>query len=161
LLAREDFNNDKVDAGDIGAGHTVTALYEITPVGATEMIDPLRYGQATARPAAPKTAAELAHVKLRYKVPGESASRLIEHPVRTADRREVAKGGAEFRFAAAIAGFGQVLRGGRYTGSWSIADARALAAASVGDDRFGYRAEALRIMDLAAALSTRAPLASN
>jgi Ca-activated chloride channel family protein len=165
MLAREDFNNDKVDAGDIGAGHTVTALYELTPAGVAGQVDPLRYGQAgpsgagtSATRAAPSdTAAELAHVKLRYKRPGEATSRLIAQPVRMAELRDVAKGSGEFRFATAIAGFGQILRGGRHTGAWKIADARALAAASLGEDRFGYRAEALRLMDLAGALATGRP----
>ena len=168
MLAREDFNNDKVDAGDIGAGHTVTALYELALVGAGGMVDPLRYGQAAGpgarareRPAAADLAAELVHVKLRYKHPGEAASRLMDQPVRLADLRDAAQGSGEFRFATAVAGFGQILRGGRYTGSWTIADARSLAASGLGEDRFGYRAEALRLMDLAASLATRAPVASN
>src|SRR5690606_40247893 len=77
-LAREDFNNDRVDAGEIGAGHQVTALYEITPVGsAARLSDPLRYGEA---PAA-ADAAELGYLKLRYKAPGEATSQLIETPI--------------------------------------------------------------------------------
>ncbi|MCB1889482.1 MAG: VWA domain-containing protein, partial [Rhodocyclaceae bacterium] len=161
VLAREDFNNDQVDAGDIGAGHTVTALYELTPVGAPGLIDPLRYGGATeARPSQPVAApAELAYVKLRYKRPGESASRLIEQPVARASVRDIGATSADFRFATAVAGFGQLLRGGRYTGGWRLADARAMAAGGIGNDAFGYRGEALRLMDLAAALSSRPPLA--
>lgn len=159
ILAREDFNNDQVDAGDVGAGHTVTALYELTPAGTPGLIDPLRYGRTAPRTADAAPAGELAYVKLRYKRPGESASRLIEHPVRRGDTPPLAHSSTEFRFAVAIAGFGQILRGGRYTGHWTLADARALAATGLGNDRFGYRAEALRLMDLASALSTRAPLA--
>lgn len=156
LLAREDFNNDKVDAGDIGAGHTVTALYELTPAGAAGLVDPLRYGER-AKPAS--GADELAFVKLRYKRPGEDTSRLLERAVQRADVKAIDQAGVDLRFAAAVAGFGQILRGGRYTGNWPIADARRLAAASLGDDRYGYRAEALRLMDLAASLGTRAPVA--
>lgn len=156
LLAREDFNNDKVDAGDIGAGHTVTALYELTPVSAAGLVDPLRYGE---RAKAPAGAGELAYVKLRYKLPGESKSRLIERAIARADAKPMQEAGSDFRFATAVAGFGQVLRGGRYTGAWQIADARRLAAGSLGDDRYGYRAEALRMMDLAGSLATREPMA--
>ena len=154
-LRREDFNNDKVDAGDIGAGHTVTALYELTPVDAPGLIDPLRYGAAP-RSANPR-ADELAHVRLRYKHPGADRSVLIEQPVQRTAVRELASTDADFRFATAIAGFGQLLRGGRYTGQWQVADARALAAGAVGEDRFGYRGEALRLMDLAGALRPDRP----
>ncbi|MEZ5730145.1 MAG: DUF3520 domain-containing protein [Burkholderiaceae bacterium] len=106
MLRREDFNNDKVDAGDIGAGHTVTALYEITPVGARGRIDPLRYGARPPRSTeVGKTrtpaADELAFVKLRYKRPGETASRLIERPLRRTDARPVASQDVDFRFATA------------------------------------------------------------
>ena len=161
VLAREDFNNDRVDAGDIGAGHTVTALYELTPVGAAGLIEPLRYGDATrARPSRPTPASdELAYVKLRYKQPGESHSRLVEQPVRRGQQRPIAATSPDFRFATAIAGFGQLLRGGRHTGQWTLADARQLAAGGLAADPFGYRGEALRLIDLAQALSSRAPLA--
>jgi Ca-activated chloride channel family protein len=168
MLAREDFNNDQVDAGDIGAGHTVTALYELSPAGAGGMVDALRYGQAAdsnaparERPGSAGLAGELAHVKLRYKQPGEAASRLLDQAVRLADLRDVTQASGEFRFATAVAGFGQILRGGRYTGAWTIADARALAASGLGEDRFGYRAEAVRLMDLAGSLRTQAPVARN
>jgi Ca-activated chloride channel family protein len=154
-LKREDFNNDKVDAGDIGAGHTVTAIYELTPIDGTGLIEPLRYG-SDPRPEAAK-ANELAHVRLRYKLPGEAASTLIERPVMRADARDIAATSPDFRFATAIAGFGQLLRGGKYTGQWHLADARALAASAVGTDRFGYRGEAIRLMDLAAAIAPTPP----
>lgn len=146
-LAREDFNNDKVDAGDIGAGHTVTALYEITPVGSPAIVnDPLRYGDA---PEAVAVSQEYAFVKLRYKEPGEAASRLITTPV--GPGAEVADDDA--RFAAAIAGFGQLLTGAKYLGDWGWAEAIALANGAKGDDAFGYRAEAVRLMRLAETLS--------
>ena len=162
MLAREDFNNDKVDAGDVGAGHAVTALYELTPTGKAGAIDPLRYGTPTARPSrndaagATGVADELAHVRIRYKAPGADASRLIETAVPRHTAASLTEVDADFRFAAAVAGFGQVLRGGRYTGKWSLSDARTLAASGVGSDRFGYRAEALRLMDLAGALQAGA-----
>lgn len=161
MLRREDFNNDKVDAGDIGAGHSVTALYELTPAGQRGLIDPLRYGSEP-RPGAASVprSAELAHVRLRYKRPEASRSELIEHPVRREAARPVAATSDDFRFAAAIAGFGQILRGGTYTGAWSVADARTLAGGALGADRFGYRGEALRLMELAAALGPTPPHAT-
>lgn len=150
-LRREDFHNDKVDAGDIGAGHTVTALYELTLTGARGAIDPLRYGAAVT--AGDARSGELAHLRLRYKRPGQSSSELIETPIRREAMKPLDQADADFRFATAVAGFGQVLRGGRYTGEWTVADARALAAGSVGEDRFGYRGEFLRLAGLAQALA--------
>ncbi|MCB1369151.1 MAG: VWA domain-containing protein [Rhodobacteraceae bacterium] len=147
LLNREDFNNDKVDAGDIGAGHTVTAIYEITPVGSpAQMSDPLRYGDSTAAIAVSQ---EYAFLKLRYKRPGESTSNLITTPI-SGDETAIDD---DASFAAAIAGFGQLLAGGKYLGDWSFGDAIALAGAAKGDDAFGYRAEAIRLMRLAETLS--------
>jgi Ca-activated chloride channel family protein len=150
-LRREDFHNDQVDAGDIGAGHTVTALYELTLTGARGAIDPLRYGAASSAGAANTT--ELAHLRLRYKRPGQSSSELIETPIRREAMKPLDQTDADFRFATAVAGFGQVLRGGRHTGGWTVTDARALAAGSVGEDRFGYRGEFLRLAGLAQALA--------
>ncbi len=145
-LNREDFNNDAVDAGDIGAGHQVTAIYEVTPAGGTTLNDPLRYStEANAVPVSD----ELAFLKLRYKEPGEDESRLITQPITA----ETGAGGADVGFSVAIAGFGQLLRGGTYTGDWGYADAIALANASKGDDPFGYRAEAVTLMRLAQSLS--------
>ena len=145
-LRREDFNNDRVDAGEIGAGHQVTALYELTPVGSPAVLnDPLRYG---AEPVAEAGDGELGFLRLRYKAPGEAASQLIEAPI--AAEATVAE--AEARFAIAIAGFGQLLRDGLYTGDWSWGDAIALAEGARGEDRFGYRSEALRLMRLAETL---------
>ena len=144
-LRREDFNNDKVDAGEIGAGTQVTALYEITPVGSpAQLTDPLRYGQATTV-AGPD---ELGFLRLRYKAPGESDSKLIEMPI-TADLPAQADAG----FAAAIAGFGQLLRESTYLDDWGWDDAIALANANRGEDPFGYRAEAVQLMRLAQSLS--------
>lgn len=150
-LRREDFHNDKVDAGDIGAGHSVTALYELTLTGARGAIDPLRYGAAVT--AGDARSGELAHLRLRYKRPGQSSSELMEAPIRREAMKPLAQADADFRFATAVAGFGQVLRGGRHTGGWTVADARALAAGSLADDRFGYRGEFLRLAGLAQALA--------
>ena len=153
-LQREDFNNDRVDAGDIGAGHTVTALYELTLADGQGLIDEKRYGSRGPVPPSGH-ADELAHVKLRYKEPEASTSKKLEYTVSRASVRAAAQASGEFRFAMAVAGFGQLLRGGRYTGGWSFADARSLAGTGVGEDRFGYRGEFLRMVDLARSLSTR------
>lgn len=156
LLAREDFNNDKVDAGDIGAGHTVTALYELTLADHAGLIDDLRYQPAAqlASGTAGGRADELAHVKLRYKRPGATASELTDVTVSRASVRPLASGDADFRFAAAVSGFGQVLRGGKFTGNWNYDDAIALAQDARGTDRFGYRGEFLKLAALARSLST-------
>ncbi len=152
-LNREDFNNDKVDAGDIGAGHTVTALYELTLVGSQGSIDPLRYKKAE------KTHdpldGELGFLRLRYKPVQADKSELIEVPLQRSAIKPFATAGNEFRFATAVAGYGQLLRGGKYTGNWSYADARQLAAGSLGKDGFGYRGEFLRMIDLTQSLATK------
>lgn len=153
-LRREDFNNDRVDAGEIGAGHAVTAIYEVTPAGSPAVLhDPLRYaGRAAEPPAAeenPAGSRELAFLRLRYKAPGRDASELIELPI----ARDAGEAGSEQRFAAAIAGFGQLLRDGAYTGDWTWTDAIALAEANTGADRFGYRREAVTLMRLAESLA--------
>ncbi len=145
-LKREDFNNDKVDAGDIGAGHTVTALYEVTPVGSPAVLnDPLRYGEAVAGSGRD----ELGFLRLRYKDPGADQSQLIE----TVIAPSVTGASDDAKFATAIAGFGQLLRGSDYLGDWSFGDAIALANGAKGDDGFGYRAEAITLMRLAESLS--------
>jgi len=143
-LAREDFNNDKVDAGEIGAGHRVTAIYEFTPVGGPARIDDLRYQPA----ATGGDASEIGFLRLRYKTPGEATSQLIETPI----ANETAKPGAEAQFAVAIAGFGELLRGSQHMGDWSWDNAIALALDAKGDDRFGYRADAVELMRLADAI---------
>jgi len=151
LLAKEDFNNDKVDAGEIGAGHTVTAIYELTPVGsAGQLVDPLRYG---GKPA-PAGNGEYAFVKLRYKLPGESESKLISEPVTEAN----AKASTEASFAAAVAGFGQILRGGHYNRIFSYDDVIALAQANRGKDEFGYRGEFINLVRMAKTAQTLEPL---
>ena len=149
-LRREDFGNDRVDAGDIGAGHQVTALYEIAPVGSSAALTrPSRYQQG--QQATGGQHDELGHVALRYKVPGESQSRLIETPI----SQGVTTADSEASFAAAIAGVGQLLGDDRYLGDWGWDDAIALAEGNRGEDRFGYRAEAVRLMRLARDLSER------
>jgi len=147
ILAREDFNNDAVDAGDIGAGHSVTAIYEVTPVGSPAISsDPLRY--QTAENVA-DSSGEAGFLKLRYKEPDAAVSQLISTPFTL----EGTSPSQEAAFAAAIAGFGQLLRDGKYLGNWGFGDAIELAVANKGDDPFGYRAEAVSIMRLAESLS--------
>jgi Ca-activated chloride channel family protein len=153
-LNREDFNNDKVDAGDVGAGTTVTALYEITPVGSgAELNDPLRY-ETDAAPATPDAAAatEFGFLKLRYKEPNSDTSKLIEVPI--GNDLAVASldaAGADQRWAAAVAAFGQKLKGSNY-GDMSWADIRKLAQGARGQDEAGYRAEFMGMIDMAAVL---------
>ncbi len=148
-LNREDFNNDKVDAGEIGAGHSVTAIYEVTPVGSPAVLnDPLRY---SAEPALAGDAGELGFLRLRYKEPGEDVSQLIETPILP----DTGAATEDVRFSAAMAGFGQLLRGSDYLGGWSWGDAIALATGARGEDAFGYRAEAIGLMRLAESLSAR------
>ncbi len=152
LLNREDFNNDKVDAGDIGSGHTVTALYEITPTGSgAHLVDSLRY-QSTAAPAAGDRNGEYGFLKIRYKLPDSDTSRLIETPISSAEDVGATGGGTvarEARFAASVAAFGQILRGGRYTADFSYDDVIALANANKGPDEFGYRSEFVNLARLA------------
>ena len=140
-LNREDFNNDRVDAGDIGAGHSVTAIYEITPRGSdAEMVDAMRYqseDMATSRD-------EYAFVKLRYKRPGETQSNLLELPV-TADTDAIAPEDQDW--ASAVVGAARLMRG-EDLGDWSLSDARDLATSARGNDPHGYRAEFMRLLGL-------------
>ncbi|MBI3546094.1 MAG: VWA domain-containing protein [Gammaproteobacteria bacterium] len=152
-LKREDFNNDKIDAGDIGAGHTVTALYEITLAdGKGQKIDPLRYG---AEKTAPGNKEEIALLRLRYKLPDSDNSQLIEQALKTADmQRDAGKTSADFRFSAAVAAFGQLLRGGKYIGDFSYDDIATLARDARAKDDFGYRGEFLTLVNLAKSLDS-------
>lgn len=144
-LNREDFNNDAVDAGELGAGHSVTAIYEITPTGSpAQLSDPLRYQTETPD----TTSDELGFLRLRYKAPGQATSTLIETPFQTAGTP-----GTEAAFSAAIAGFGQLLRDPTYLNGWDFDDAIALANTNRGDDPFGYRTQAVQLMRLAGSLS--------
>ena len=150
-LAREDFSNDKVDAGEIGAGHSVTAIYEIALTGsAGQRLDGSRYQPEQGARA---NTDELALVRVRYKEPDSETSTLIEQPVRKADMvRDLGEASADYRFAAAVAGLGQILRGGKYTGDFSYPEVLALARGARGDDPFGYRGEFLQLTNLASSL---------
>lgn len=148
-LNREDFANDKVDAGEIGAGHAVTAIYEVTAPGSPGLaMEPLRYAPP---PVATGTAGEMGFLRLRWKEPGADVSQLMELPI----TRDMDAGAEDARFAAAIAGMGQLLTGGTYLGDWGWDQAIALALSARGDDPFGYRAEAVNLMRTAQALAGR------
>ncbi len=149
MLRTEDFNNDKIDAGEIGAGHTVTALYEVTLSDSpAKLVDPLRYG-VEAR-VSDHTSSELAYVKLRYKAPDGDTSKLIGSAI---TRDEMTRMHRDFRFAAAVAAFGQRLRGGDYLGEFGLDEIAELAAGSRGADRNGYRAEFVGLVEQAIALT--------
>jgi Ca-activated chloride channel family protein len=146
LLKREDFANDKVDAGDIGAGHEVTALYEITPVGSkATRLPALRYAE-TATAAGGKDG-EIANLKLRYKRPGEDRSQLIETPVLRSGQRAVASD--PMRMAASVAAFADALRGGSQYDGWGWDQILASARSVRLDDRWGQRAEFVRLVERA------------
>ena len=145
-LKREDFSNDKVDAGEIGAGHTVTALYEIVPTGAKGWLEPLRYA---AEPKAQGKTDELAMLRVRYKPAAGGASQLIERPI----NKPSTAASDDLRFSAAVAAFAQQLKGdGRYTGNMSLQDTAALARSALGDDPFGLRHEFVQLVELAQSL---------
>jgi Ca-activated chloride channel family protein len=151
-LTREQFNDDKVDAGDIGAGHTVTALYEIIPTGAKGTVDSLRY-QAGKDAKTDRHARELAWLKLRYKPPGQADSKLVQLPIaQPAVWPTLDKADADLRFAVAVAAWGQWLRGGTQIGDFGPAQIVALAHEARGADRYGHRAEFERLVELSASL---------
>ncbi|WP_282047652.1 vWA domain-containing protein [Roseibium album] len=154
-LKTEDFKNDKVDAGDIGAGHNVTALYEITPVDSpARKFSDLRYENENEneneheaeKPVNGSYQGELAYVKLRYKMPGDENSQLIETAV-TASSSDIPE--KETLFAASVASFGQMLKGSDYLGDWTFEAVEDLARETRGEDRFGYRSEFLTLVRLA------------
>ncbi|HEY5602155.1 MAG TPA: von Willebrand factor type A domain-containing protein [Gammaproteobacteria bacterium] len=155
-LRREDFNNDKVDAGEIGAGHTVTAIYEIALLESKgQLMDPLRY-QATpsSEVKVAESIKEIALLRLRYKKPDAERSVLMETPVlKQHVITALDKTSERYRFAASVAGFGQLLRGGRFTQSFSYVDVAAMAVTSKGADHYGYRGEFVQLVELARTLS--------
>ncbi len=157
-LNREDFNNDKIDAGDMGAGHTVTAIYEFTPVGSEAVsVDALRYTtNVKKKGVAPSD--EYAFLKIRYKLPMESKSKLITRAINGDDvagscsprtKCKMRSPNADTSFATSVAAFGQILKGGQYTGDFSYDDVIALAQQGKGTDPFGYRAEFINMVRLA------------
>lgn len=158
-LNREDFNNDKVDAGEIGSGHTVTALYEIVLNSSPyNRIEPLRYqDEETIKEA---NHDELAFLKLRYKAPKGSDSKLIKTVVKTENMiEEIQDTSGAFRFSASVAAFGQQLRGGKFLNDFDYDEIRDLALGSRGMDPFGYRAEFINLVRLAKDLNDTQNLA--
>jgi Ca-activated chloride channel family protein len=146
-LREEDFDNDKVDAGDIGAGHQVTAIYEIVPAGTKGWIAPRRYEQGGESFTSGRSG-ELAHVKLRYKLPNGNTSRLIERTVAGRAMQTSTRPTGDFAFAAAVAAYGQSLRGDELMKDFSYADVAALAR---GQNDF-WRQEFLRLVGVAGSL---------
>ncbi|NQT12193.1 MAG: DUF3520 domain-containing protein, partial [Planctomycetes bacterium] len=157
MLAAEDFNDDKKDAGEIGAGHTVTALYEVVPVGVEvdiPSVDPLKY-QVPARPTDDESVRDqLLTLKLRYKAPDGDMSKRLEFPVVDAGG-SFNKASGDFQFAAAVASFGMLLRNSQHKGAATYDAALEIATASKGPDVHGYRAQLLEMVRRAQALSDR------
>ncbi|HRH10713.1 MAG TPA: von Willebrand factor type A domain-containing protein [Bacteroidia bacterium] len=149
VLANEDFNDDKKDAGELGAGHTVTAIYEIIPAGSDEemaSVDPLKYQKTTVNTSIATD--EILTVKFRYKEPNENNSKLITMVV--ADKRKSLSSSSEnLRFASAVAEFGMVLRDSKFKGNADFKSVLALAKNSKGKDVEGYRAEFIRLVEMA------------
>ena len=150
LLREEDFNNDRVDAGDIGAGSNVTALYEIIPQGKTGWLDARHYQNA---PAASGKADEYGWLKLRYKAPESEQSQLIEQPI-AAKSIPLADAEEATRFAIAAASYAQALKGGKYNGALDWAGILRLAQAAQGSDPYGQRAGLLQLIEKARELSS-------
>ncbi len=153
-LRREDFNNDRVDAGDIGSGHSVTAIYEITPVGSPAVLnDDLRYRQKPAAETSGATDGEYGFLKLRYKLPDEDTSKLITTPVTTENEVDaLASVSDDHRFSVAVAAFGQKLRGSDQLADYGYDRILQIAQAARGTDPYGYRAEFLSLVRIADAL---------
>ncbi len=153
VLAHKDFANDTKDAGDLGAGHSVTALYEIVPLGAPDAatlgaahVAPLKYQPSTNATA--RATGELLTVKLRFKEPTGRTSKLLTDVVRTSEQ-SLADTSQAYRFSAAVAGYGMRLRASKHIGDFDFTDIRTLARTAVGADRFGDRAEFLELVDAA------------
>jgi Ca-activated chloride channel family protein len=158
-LKREDFNNDKIDAGEIGSGHRVTAIYEVTPVGSPSVLnDDLRYAEKKEKvetPVATDASAsdELAFVKIRYKKPDEDKSTLITMPVKASEEKASVDAAApDVRFSVAVAAFAQKLKQEAQVSDYSWDAIEALGLAAKGDDRYGYRAEFLKMVELSKSL---------
>jgi len=150
-LRREDFNNDRVDAGDVGSGHTVTAIYEVTPVGAGTMpVDDLRYGSSKALPAEAGASDELGFLKMRFKLPDQDRSAATTVAITDAlVRPKLDDAPADVRFATAVAGFAELLRGSPHVGTFGYDDVLRLAVPARGDDPFGQRSEFVSLVRLA------------
>jgi Ca-activated chloride channel family protein len=156
VLRNEDFNNDKKDAGDLGSGHTVTALYEIIPVGVESefyKIDELKY-QNLANNSFAATSKELLTVKFRYKDPSENKSKLIIHPLKD-NVIQFEKTSDNFRWSAAVAGFGMILRESEFAKGFTVEHVLQLAQNARGDDKEGYRLEFINLVRTQSMLAKR------
>ena len=154
LLAHEDFRDDKVGAGEIGAGDTVTAIYEFIPAGSDATRSPALRGQAGRATPATEDDGEFAFLKLRYKLPGAETSTSTTRAVTAADAfASVDDSPRDVRFAAAVAAFGELLRGGRHMGDYGYGDVVALAQGARGDDPLGYRSEFIRLVRVARSIA--------
>jgi Ca-activated chloride channel homolog len=147
LLNKEDFENDKKDAGELGAGHTVTALYEIVPGKKEEKVDNLKYQTMDTKKNAYSTD-EMMNIKLRYKEPKEDQSKLIQVALKN-DELPLGKSSSNFRFAAAVAEFGMMLTDSKFKKDSSFGQILELAKGSIGKDEFGYRAEFIQLVEKA------------
>lgn len=157
-LNEQDFNNDKVDAGEIGAGKTVTAIYELTPVGKPTLIDPHRYEKAADAKAAKNNDKnnEFGFLRIRYKKPDTDKSILLEEPLLiTNNKTSLDQTSEDFRFAASVAGFGQLLKDSNYMNNYGFDQLIALAKSGEGADEGGYRAEFVRLMKTAKELAPK------
>lgn len=156
VLKNEDFNNDKKDAGELGSGHTVTALYEIVPVGVESefyKIDELKY-QTTKVNSNTAMSNEIMTVKFRYKKPDGEVSKLIVHPM-VDTQMELDRTSQDFRWSAAVAAFGMILRESEYVKDFSVTDVEFLAKGARGVDKDGYRAEFINLLKSSVALAKR------
>jgi len=155
-LNKEDFNNDKVDAGDIGAGDSVTALYEISLVDSgSQLIDPLRYQQQPTIDDVVNRSNELAMIKIRYKEPDQANSLLVKNIIsRENIQTKLSQTSDDFRFAASVAGFAELLKGGQYQQDFGFDQLIKLSNTAKGNDTFGYRHEFIQLVRLAASLKT-------
>jgi len=152
LLKTEDFNNDKIDAGEIGAGHTVTALYEIVLSGQKGWVESLKYKNQHDQVS---YSDELATLKVRYKQPTSQTSQLLVKTIKTSEiLADIQSSSINFKLATAVAGYGQLLRGGQMTQKFSYNDVAALTKATLADDEYGYRGEFLQLVSLAKSLRT-------
>lgn len=160
VLQEADFKNDKVDAGDVGAGKTVTALYELTPVGENGLYDASRYSKSNNETPAGDNKSELGFLKLRYKQPRGTESILLTQAIDGAARKyqsSSALPSQNFRFSAAVAAFGQLLRQSKFMGDYQFSDVIQLAQTAIGDDKQGTRSEFVQLVKLADALQPTKP----
>lgn len=158
MLNKEDFNDDKKDAGELGSGHTVTALYELIPVGVKDTmlkdVDALRYQTPPKTHVETNFTDELMNIKLRYKKPDGDKSALIEHPLMD-ENIAFAATSNNFRFAASVAEFGMLLRNSEFKADADFRSVKNIAQSAIGDDAEGYRQEFIRLVKKASSLKEK------